>query len=574
MVSLNLIRDEFAKKLAIKPRGLSMDEFNDIVNMLLESISSEDEQLFARFDYWMRHEDRNAQIICANVELVRFGVLSARPSRKSEKSKSGNSDGYIPPSSEKSKKSDVKNSDTLRCPSLAQQDILNRFLKFNDIEIIVIKRLPETVESHAKLIDEWVSNQIDSKKRIDLLEQEDIIEDSNNGNQRTQSMSYISFEDLVRCISRSKNASSLRDYAMNLMAIFKIYSEELLTAKDNAIEQKDDKIDSLSKKIDELLTANKDLLTINKDQTVNIDKLLHHSEETNAKLSDMNTKLDIVIGFIIEFAKLILPAWVGSSVLRTRLDSLTQTYANKALDHVKLAFVVGLTDGETLKILFCCTNIANVPKRLKDIYNNRNTKYDMPTMLKPKAISLMNEDIGKELSILRRLGLDYQTRTKSLNIVLDDDANVNMEYNNTVSIIRDNRIQAYQEAMNAIHTDSKTSSALIDRVKTVDREFYMNTLSVAQEFLNCFTRRVARNVASYVFRTYNKKHHPRADVANMRLNDRDYAIHCIREFIETDDIDPMINQMVSDGVLTKDSISTLDAMAAAENIDTSHLVHP
>jgi len=194
-------------------------------------------------------------------------------------------------------------------------------------------------------------------------------------------------------------------------------------------------------------------------------------------------------------------------------------------------------------------------------------------MLKPKPISLMNEDIGKELSILRRLGLDFQTRTKSLNVTLDG-ANVHSEYNNVVSVIRANRIQAYQEAMDNMHTDSKTGMALISHVKVVDREFYMNTLDVAQTFLNCFVRRVDRNIASYAFRVFDKKRHVRTDVSNTRLNDRDYAIHRIREFIETDDVDSMVDQMVEEGVLTKESIPILDAMAKDMNIDTSHLVHP
>jgi hypothetical protein len=202
MVSFNIIRDEFAKKLINKPRGLSIEEFNSIVDMMLSSISTEDEQLFARFDYWMRHEDRNAQIICANLELVRFGVLSARPQRNSKKSDVKNSDGYIHPS------------------SMARQSDIDTFLSSNMITSYTIKRLPKTVEARAKLVDEWVLEQIDSKSHINLPEPENIIEESNNGNQRTQSMAYISFEDLVHCISRSRNAYSLRDYAMTLMAIF------------------------------------------------------------------------------------------------------------------------------------------------------------------------------------------------------------------------------------------------------------------------------------------------------------------------------------------------------------------
>jgi len=155
MVSLNTIRDEFAKKLAIKPRGLSMEEFRNIVEMLLQSIDLKDQKLFTRFDYWMRHSDRSSQIICSNVELVRFGVLIARPQQKSKKSESKNSADYNP-------------------LSLVDTKDLNKFLDNCLVVPLTIKRLPETVETRAQLIDKWVAKQVDSKKRIDLLDDENI----------------------------------------------------------------------------------------------------------------------------------------------------------------------------------------------------------------------------------------------------------------------------------------------------------------------------------------------------------------------------------------------------------------
>jgi len=129
---INAIRDEFAKKLANKPRGLSMEEFNDIVNMLIESVSSEDEQLFMRFNYWMGHPDLDSKIVCADTELVRFGVLSARPSQKS-------------------KKSDSKNSEPSMVPSLAFPNNLDRLFADNQTIPRTIKRRPDTVENHAKV---------------------------------------------------------------------------------------------------------------------------------------------------------------------------------------------------------------------------------------------------------------------------------------------------------------------------------------------------------------------------------------------------------------------------------------
>ena len=41
MVSFNAIRDRFAMKLASKPRGLSMTEFNDIVSEFIDTTPSD-----------------------------------------------------------------------------------------------------------------------------------------------------------------------------------------------------------------------------------------------------------------------------------------------------------------------------------------------------------------------------------------------------------------------------------------------------------------------------------------------------------------------------------------------------
>jgi len=530
MVSLNTIRDEFARKLAIKPHGLSMEEFRNIAEMLLQSITPEDQELFTRFDYWMRHSDRSAQIICANIELVRFEVLSARPQQKS-------------------KKSDSKNSDSYRSLSLAQEDNLFKFLGSCLIEPLIIRRLPETVETRAQLIDKWIAEQIDSKKRIDLLDDENITEETNNGNKRTQSMSYISYEDLVRCISRSKNASSLRDYAMQLMAVFKIYSEELIIAKDNAIDEKNNKIDELNETMNHIKTQNETLIAKIDTQSADIQQLLRYGKSADQKLDDLGEKFDRMFSFLLEFAKLILPAWIGSSVLRTRMTGLIETYAEGALFHIKLAFMVGLTDGNTLRVLFCCTNIANVHRRINDICTHRNSKYHMTKMLHPRAISLMNEDIGKELAVLRNLDMNFHDRTKSFSIELGN-SDITIEYDRIVNTVRARRLQAYQEHMDTMRTNTKTSTTLISRVRSVDNQFYSSTLNAAQDFLNCF---IYNSTASYRYQIYRKNLIMREDLNDVMLNDRDYSLERIRLLIDTDDVGPLIYQLAKDGILDEDA---------------------
>jgi len=567
MVSLNTIRDEFAKKLAIKPRGLSMEEFRNIAEMLLQSIDLKDQELFTRFDYWMRHSDRSVQIICANIELVRFGVLSARPQQKSKKSEFKNSADYSP-------------------LSFTDRKDLNKFLNNCLVEPLTIKRLPETIEIRAQLIDKWVAKQVNSKKRIDLLDLEDITEEANNGNKRTQSMEYISYEDLVRCISRSKNASSLRDYAMHLMAVFKIYSEELIIAKDNAIDEKNDKIDNLNEKVDGLKSDIRTLLTVNKDQTakinqqdVKIDRLLQYGENTKMQLDHTTiqldttiTKLDIVdrrlahlSGFTTEFARMTLPMWVGSSVLKTQLAHLLTRYnLNNALQHLKIAFAIGIVDDNELKIYFCCTNFADVGARINKIYN----RHIAAQMLQPRSISLVSCEINTEIAMIRSIDLPNITardnKTFTINI---GEESVDTVYNGIIAELRRKRLQPYQMRRDTIVQSGtfNLSEKVLTNITNVDNRFFESALPFSQSFLDCYVDQ--RATGSYGYTAPSRRTVVRADLENMRLTDRIYPLWKIRELLENDqNVHLDDDDMFGDDGLNDDNIHDLETIARSENI--------
>ncbi len=80
------IRAEFKRRLMIAPYGLSAEELNQVLSMLLDGMNTAERRLFARFDFWMMSPELDEQIICANVELVRFGVLSAILPQKTKNS--------------------------------------------------------------------------------------------------------------------------------------------------------------------------------------------------------------------------------------------------------------------------------------------------------------------------------------------------------------------------------------------------------------------------------------------------------------------------------------------------------
>lgn len=145
-----------------------------------------------RFKFYMYYQNLEEVIVCANIELVRFGVIAPRPLRENKKFEHQNSDSQLSPSLVNLN----KNSGPSSGLSFAMSTNVTRFLKKNHINAIPINRLPNIAETRAKLVDDWVKESINSKIVIDILDKEHITADENNGNIRTQSMQYITVSNL------------------------------------------------------------------------------------------------------------------------------------------------------------------------------------------------------------------------------------------------------------------------------------------------------------------------------------------------------------------------------------------
>lgn len=249
-MSLNQITANFKSALVGKPYGLNMKEFNSIIEPLCGPLTNKDRALFKRFEYLMLHEDKDAKIICANIELVRFGVVSGRNDR-------------------------VGNSGDRNPPSFAHVKDLNKLLDYSGIESVDIKRLPSSVLKYTESVDEWVRQSVSIRDELPIPKSDVLQEEENDGNHRVQTMKYISVYDMVECIANSRNASSLRQYAMRLMSAFRIYNIELNKVLANANASLEQKNDELTNKIEILIG--------------NTNQLLGHVknvETQNANLSD------------------------------------------------------------------------------------------------------------------------------------------------------------------------------------------------------------------------------------------------------------------------------------------------
>jgi hypothetical protein len=547
MVSFDAIRNQFKLELTKKPRGLTYDELNEIVQSFCR-VASDDEHLFIRFDFWMRHKNHSSQIICANVELVRFGVLAARPPRQSSKENSA-------PSEE---------------PSSADVAKLDRFLQRVYVEPKSVSRRADTVEARAKIVDNWVKESMDSKSRVELPSPEDIQPEGNIGNNRPTDMKYISLEQLVKCIARSENASVLKDYAMNLMALLKIYQEELMIAKDNAIQMKDDKIDNLLAEMkllrhdnEELKAMSREIITINKD--------------IKSELKTVNEKFDMLFDFVVEFAKMVLPAWIGSSVMKTQFKILLKdrsiTYAMK---HLKLMFIVGFYSQQTLIVYFCCRNFAEVPIRLRELY----VRHADLTMLKPQAVCLLSCEINLEVKIVENMNIlpadfntDYNHRRKSYEIVIPDGSNAETMFDKIVYNARNENFQGYQARRDELLQDGEydINPQIMDRMKSVDKQFFSSSLPFCQEYIECYIADVDGVVA---YRKSSKKASIRSDLGDVSTTDNMYAMLRLKNFVEADTSEQTVDDMVHEGVITKKDISVLKKIAEVENVDISNIDIP
>lgn len=75
-----IVREQFEQNNA---NTITFDKFENVITkVLIDHITDEQRNQYERFLYWIRNEDLdNAHIVCANVELVRFGALAARPTQ-------------------------------------------------------------------------------------------------------------------------------------------------------------------------------------------------------------------------------------------------------------------------------------------------------------------------------------------------------------------------------------------------------------------------------------------------------------------------------------------------------------
>ena len=410
-----------------------------------------------------------------------------------------------------------------------------------------------------------------------------------------------------KVLARSFNEDKFADYFSLLWQIseqYKKYSSDY--DAHIAITEKNRVIGSLESEVRGLRNEMTQLVVVNKKQSSDIQELLKYGKSADVKLDrvetelkSVNEKLDAMFDFAIDFAKMTLPMWVGSNVFKTQLQNLLEGKSiSYALKHLKVMFIVGFFEKYeepdqqqalnntqidvviNMKIYFCCTNFADVGKRIKDL-NERHE--ETMCMLKPQAVCLISCEINTERVKYERMSIfpedasfHYRSKQKSFDIGLSTKkrSEIAAAYDSIVANARRTRFQGYQTRMDDLVTsdDCKINDMILTRISRADHTFFSSALPFCQDYLDCYISEVRdhkERLVEYKYEVASRKTIIREDFDNSRLSDTMYALTKINSLIDEDRSGQEIDSMVADGLITKKDIRGFKKVAEVENVDVS-----
>jgi len=450
----------------------------------------------------------------------------------------------------------------------------------------------------------------------------------------TQNQYMLTPEAFKKCLMRARRSANQSvdptiycDYYLRLEQAFKLYTDYERQYAKCLLAIKDDKIDSLTAKVDSLLVENKQqsieiqqMLTnsyhiINQNSHLNtkVTDLSTQVSDLHAEVAEVNDKLTALFDFMLSFARMTIPTWIGSSIIKQQYDTLAinkdSTYA---LKHLKIMFMVGFylksdhpvmlhtkVVGEqtiqfkgrgNMKIYACCTNFADIGPRLKLLYgrhNNDDTYHAEMLMFKAVANTLISCEVNSERIILEnadeifpeRSIVTWDSKYKSFDVAIDT-----AHYSKAANIFKaicnkanGLRFQDYQQRIDQFDetTDVKLDPKIITYINEVDQRFFASTKPFCQQFINSYLRRsTAQDTGELVGYTYGaptRKCQVRADLNGANMTTNAYALRKIELTIDEHTAVDHIQHMTEHGILSKEDLPALRAIAKYKNLDTTTL---
>ena len=416
-------------------------------------------------------------------------------------------------------------------------------------------------------------------------------------------------KDLLDILTTSKCVAEYRKYFITLAEIRRSYQETYLgwvieqykTSK-LTLEQK---LDRQSKKMEEQSNQINQLLIYGKDSNDQI----HYLRD---EVSILNIKIDNLFDYLLSFARMTIPTWIGSTVIKQQYDTLAHNKdRNYALKHLKVLFMVGFyvkfprgkfktksIDGQdvrvktfgNIKMYACCTNFADIGPRIKLLYRKYTDGDNIMFMLKPTIITLISCEVNLERIVLENSTnifpdnsvVEWDSKFKCYNISIGTSKyrKAHAIFNticNNASVLR---FQGYQQRVDKFNSVSSevVDKKIIDYIDSIDEKFYSETKPFCQQYIDSYYYRSidsdTNELVEYAYGAPTRKCSKRIDLNNENLTNCGYALRKLETLIDVHSSSDHIKFMADTGILTKENLPYLKAIAKFENIDTSGLEEP
>ena len=461
--------------------------------------------------------------------------------------------------------------------------------------------------------------QLDLENEVDYLLQ-DILQPVKQGGFTKSKQYMLTPEAFKLCLMSAKkypgqmvNPLVYRKYYILLEKVFKLYTDYEREYSKCIMAIKDDKIDRMANDIKDLIASNKDLKCENQELLSNSRLMLSQNGHLITQVSHLNNKIDAMFEFMLSFARMTIPTWIGSSVIKQQYDTLATNKTSKyALDHLKVMYMVGFyikearllyrtkTIGDdTIRfpgrgrmiVYACCTNFSDISARLKLLYT-RHASDDVPEdermcMMRPKIITLISCEINSERIILENAtGIfpkqsiatwDGKYKSFELIIATAHYSNAQNIFNDFCKKAVDLRFQDYQQRIDQFGqtTEVKVDSKIISYIDKVDHEFFSSTRPFAQKFIDRYVSKSSHGVTgttlTYAYIVPSRSREIRDDLNGANLTTNAYALQKIKGLLFEHTSKDHIEYMTTNGLLSKNDLPALRAIAEYENIDVSAL---
>ncbi len=415
-----------------------------------------------------------------------------------------------------------------------------------------------------------------------------------------------------KCLLTARNTDIFRNYYLLLENVLFAYQDYQIQCKDKLLQVANLKYDKLLtnqkqllNKQDALIVVNENLMALNQKQSVDLSQLMAYAKSTNEMVASLYESFS-------SFAKMIIPTWIGSTVIKQQYELLfSKTDSHlRSIRSLKVMFVVAVLNDEDAAIPFddrededlnthtdmflycCCTNVRDIPHRIKEIYDRHCLSTEANPepnyiMLAPRAVTMISSEINVELNTLMSLdvfpsGIHHKWNPKykrfDISVYSEYPCDAQYSLNEIANNIYTKRFQGYQARIDTMIETNPTllKAEIVDYLNNVDADFYGSARMCIQEYLDLYvapiyyedTEETADNIYKYRYtakKSGNTK--SRYPEFNKKLTRNEYQAYKLYSIIDTQSSIDHIGIMQARHILTQHDAVILREIAKVEQIE-------